>query len=352
MKTRIFVACWALMALSLVSCQPAAAPAAAMPPASTPAPSPTVKIAVEIAAPEESPTPPPAALRQPTYLPAGYELKETILDDAARSVCLWYQHKDEAESLLLIAQGPRELAPSLEKVAGWPDYAFIQEDVAIGGAQNAQRLLGYRREDWACAGKAAATPARYSFALAPRLSWEQDGQVFEIYSASAGCAATGGVTGLDLLRVAEGLTGTTTHAADELDPECLRSVADASRAAGFEVQSPASLPADTAFYYAALDESGVVLHFYNLKHAAMGSFFRISQSPAASPAFLADCGDLASPACEELQAGSTPVVYQYFNPTEQLDWSAGGMYFSLFRNAGEPGKIYKDDLLKVVASMQ
>jgi hypothetical protein len=41
-----------------------------------------------------------------------------------------------------------------------------------------------------------------------------------------------------------------------------------------------------------------------------------------------------------------------WSTSDQLDWQAGGFFFSLFRSAGEPGKDYQDELLEVVGSMK
>jgi hypothetical protein len=191
--------------------------------------------------------------------------------------------------------------------------------------------------------------------LAPQFTWEVDHQQFDLYSASGGCATPGGLTTLGLLRVAEGLTGISTHALEELDPDCLRSIADVKKLAGFNVKYPAYLPPDVAFYFATYEKAPgplVTLRFYHKQHANMGNFFQISQQLEAPPSYMKACDPSSSTVCEKLQIGALPVVYQYFNPTEQLDWVTDGVYFSLFRNAGEPGKIYKDELLKVVESMK
>jgi hypothetical protein len=52
-----------------------------------------------------------------------------------------------------------------------------------------------------------------------------------------------------------------------------------------------------------------------------------------------------------LQVGITPVVYQFSGASERLSWQSNGFFFSLFRSAGEPGKVYKDELLRIVESM-
>jgi hypothetical protein len=293
-------------------------------------------------------------IREPAVLPDGYVLDKVTLDEPSKSICMQYHHMTAEDSILYIAQGPAELASALQLVDGWPEYAVLQEEVQIGGAQDGFQLSGWRRPGWGCTQIVETASTPYSFALAPRYAWVVDGQQYELYSASGGCGTTGGVTSLGLLLLAEGLTGVSTHPAGELDPDCLLSTADAETLSGFDVQEPAFLPADAAFYYATYEPSypGVTLYFLSLQHPDMGSFFHISQYVEAPPFFMSSCGELPGSSCEELDTGSLKVVYQYFNPTEQLDWSAAGFYFSLFRNAGEPGKIYKDELLQVIESMQ
>ncbi|MBI4928976.1 MAG: hypothetical protein HY835_14510, partial [Anaerolineae bacterium] len=191
-------------------------------------------------------------VREPAVLPDGYTLAEVSVDEPTRSVCLQYRHAEAQDVILLIAQGPKAGASALAEVSGWPDYALTREAVELAGASQAEHLLGWRRASWGCSGIAESTNSPYSFALAPRYSWDMGDQVFEIYSASGGCATTGGVTNLDLLRMAEGLTGQSALAADALDPECLMSIADAEKLAGFDIKEPTYLPQDVAFYYAAL----------------------------------------------------------------------------------------------------
>ena len=293
-------------------------------------------------------------VQEPTYLPDGYTLERITVIKESQSVCLQYHHSTATDSILFIAMGPGELASALEQVDGWPEYALMQESVEIGGAENGLHLSGWQRPGWGCSQAANASTTPYSFALAPTFTWEAGGMIYELYSASRGCATPGGVTILGQLRVAEGLTGESTHPEDELDPECLLSIQDAETLSGIDVKEPAYLPADAAFYYAAYDPvafPGVTLYYLHQQHPDMGSFFHISQYVEAPPFFMTSCGDLPGTSCEMVNAGSIQVVYQYLNPAEQLDWSDGGYFFSLFRNAGEPGKIYKDDLLKVAESM-
>lgn len=295
------------------------------------------------------------SIREPNILPDGYVLEKATIDEPTSSVCLQYRHTTANDSVLFIAQGPINLAPPLALISGWPEYAVSRETVQIGGAENGFRISGWRRNAWACAEAAEKENTPFSYALAPQFTWEADHQQFDVFSASGGCGTPGGLTTLDLFHVAEGLTGNSTHAADELDPECLRSIVDVEKMAGFDVREPAYLPKEVSFYFATFEKAPspvVILRFYHEQHRDMGTFFQISQQMEASPFYMTTCAESSSDVCEILQIDSTSVVYQYSGSTEQMDWNTDGFYFSLFRNAGEPGKVYKDELVKVIDSLK
>jgi hypothetical protein len=127
--------------------------------------------------------------------------------------------------------------------------------------------------------------------------------------------------------------------------------------AGFDVKEPAYLPAGVFFEYAAYQgspSSRVTLHF-KLVHETygdMGVFFQIVQEPQAEalPNPTA-CGESGNE-CETVQIGDLVVNYRLTDPTESLMWVADGFSFQLLRTAGEPNKIYRDELLKVAHSMK
>lgn len=135
-------------------------------------------------------------------------------------------------------------------------------------------------------------------------------------------------------------------------------IADVENQAGFDIKEPAYLPQgvsfDTATYQTAPNPY-VILQF-TLKHeeyGEMGNFFQIMQeSQSEAPADVLSC-EANTEGCEVLQVNNIPVVYHQ-NPAgpEGLDWYADGFVFRLLRTAGEPNKIYKDELVKVVESMQ
>ena len=69
--------------------------------------------------------------------------------------------------------------------------------------------------------------------------------------------------------------------------------------------------------------------------------------------FLASCEQAVSDPCETLQVGDIQGLST--NIADRASSSTGrrmALTFSLFRSAGEPGKNYKDELLKVVESMK
>jgi hypothetical protein len=140
--------------------------------------------------------------------------------------------------------------------------------------------------------------------------------------------------------------------------EAFLTVEDVEKLAGFDVKKPAYLPAGVSFQTAVFQDSPnpVVILQYKLVHEQfgdMGAFFQITQEriPEA-PAEMISCGEHAD-GCEILKIGQLSVVYR-LNPAgpEGLDWFTDGVAFRLLRTAGEPNKVYKDELMKVVDSMQ
>jgi hypothetical protein len=72
----------------------------------------------------------------------------------------------------------------------------------------------------------------------------------------------------------------------------------------------------------------------------------------APPYFESSCNETEAVPCESLKIADITVIFQASGPSEQMNWQAGGLYFSLIRNAGIPGKNYKDELLKGMGSLK
>ncbi len=150
---------------------------------------------------------------------------------------------------------------------------------------------------------------------------------------------------------------TITESAVEFPPIISGSIADVEKIAGFHIKKPTYLPKGVLFDFATYRRESapcVTLHFKIIhdQYGDMGTFFQIMQSVQSdSPFYTVSCGEVKE-GCEVLQIGTMPVVYRRHDDTEELDWYTDGYAFSLLRNAGEPGKVYKEDLMKVVAGLE
>jgi hypothetical protein len=134
-------------------------------------------------------------------------------------------------------------------------------------------------------------------------------------------------------------------------------IAEVEELAGFDVKEPTYLPTGVSFDYATYQKSpypNVTLHF-KLVHETFGdrgAFFQIVQAPQAEALPNPNaCGNSGNE-CEIVQNGDMDVKYRLSTPTETLMWDADGFSFQLLRTAGEPDKIYKEELLKVVGSLK
>lgn len=134
-------------------------------------------------------------------------------------------------------------------------------------------------------------------------------------------------------------------------------IAEVEELAGFDVKEPTYLPKGVSLEYATYQKSpdpNVVLHFkiVHETYGDMGAFFQIVQEPRAGVSSTPSACDASGNDCEIVQLGDWVAEYRLTTPTESLTWDADGFSFQLLRTAGEPNKIYKDELLKVVGSMK
>jgi hypothetical protein len=156
-----------------------------------------------------------------------------------------------------------------------------------------------------------------------------------------------------------GLAETPPPVVDNTEPVRIDTLAEAEKLVDFKLQEPAYLPEGVSFAFAAYQQTtnpSVALYFKIIhpQFGDMGPFFQILQEPQAkAPPDIASCVESKDGICELLQIGEIPVVYhQYSAGTEGLDWFHNGCTYRLLRMAGEPGKVYKDELVKVVASLK
>ena len=129
-------------------------------------------------------------------------------------------------------------------------------------------------------------------------------------------------------------------------------IAEVEKLAGFDIKEPTYLPNDVSFDFATYQKPpypNVTLYF---KYGDRGTFFQIVQEPQKGASPNPDACGANGNECEILKIGNIIVKYRLTAPTESLMWDVDGFSFHLLRIAGEPNKIYKDELLKIVESMK
>lgn len=130
------------------------------------------------------------------------------------------------------------------------------------------------------------------------------------------------------------------------------SILEIENMAGFDIKEPTYLP-EQVFFDTATYENQIVTLYFNF--GERGGFFHITQVPVNKAIPNPNACGVSSDECETIQVGDIEVNYRVNppmeTPTETLMWEANGFSFQLFRTAGEPNKIYKDELIKVVQSM-
>jgi hypothetical protein len=134
-------------------------------------------------------------------------------------------------------------------------------------------------------------------------------------------------------------------------------MAEVRQLAGFDVKEPAYLPPGVFFDYATYETSStplVILHFKLIHetYGDMGAFFQILQQPVTDTAPNMGACDSSDTNCETVQVGDLSLNYHLTTPTESLSWEQDGFTLLLLRTAGEPGKLYKDELIKVAGSLE
>jgi hypothetical protein len=149
-----------------------------------------------------------------------------------------------------------------------------------------------------------------------------------------------------------------TLAAESVQPVRVQTIEEAAQLAGFQVWTPAYLPEGVSLYYATYQAAPApqATLYYKIVHPQygdMGGFFQLIQEPRPqAPPDTTTCGP-GDGTCELLEIDGTPVVYHLYSAgTEGLDWYRAGMVFRLLRTAGEPGKVYRDELVKVAAGLK
>jgi hypothetical protein len=198
---------------------------------------------------------------EPGWIPGGYSLLKAAYTSEQNAACLYYRYGEGVLPVLTIAQ---RLATdsilediTISAVDGNGQRIAIPvltESVVIGGAQ-AVLISNGISSGTLCPDK--------DFAGNQALYWQSNGKDYVIFGLINQYKGGVFLSRLEMLRLAENLTGVSTLSEGDLDPERLRSVAEAQSLAGFEVKSPSQMVAglhlDHAAFYLASEENSRTL---------------------------------------------------------------------------------------------
>jgi hypothetical protein len=176
------------------------------------------------------------SLKTLASLPTGYIFSRVVVHQPTNSVCVVYEYtrNDGYGPELWLAQGPITNVPGLAAQQGFAETP--QTPVSVGGAGEAYSVYGMARVgEWACGRpQDGSDPAL-------RLTWQAAGQQYDLYALYGKCLLEEGLSDLDLLRLAEGMTGVPSHTADKLDLQCTKDIAALELLAGYQVRLPADI---------------------------------------------------------------------------------------------------------------
>ena len=177
-------------------------------------------------------------------IPEGYIFTHASIHVETNSVCLHYMYtrNDGRGPYLLLGQGPVDQMPEL--VRGENASALEAKPVTIGGAEQALALQPFgwaRASEWACT--STDTESNYDRAYLT-LTWQAEGRQYDLYTSAMGskCLMAEALSDLDRLRLAEGVTGVSTHTTDEFDPACTMDIDQLSSYLGYPAQVPEWMP--------------------------------------------------------------------------------------------------------------
>jgi hypothetical protein len=214
-------------------------------------------------------------VRLPAFTPKGWDEPFYTYDAETGFVCLNYATNGMTDHPRLFVR-QSATAPMTDLQPASPDTpASIQyEEIPIGGADsNTGRFTRepFQPPENACNGQ-------NDFVVTNQvLQWTAQGITYEIYAASEPFSPRS-VSRLDMLRMAEGITGVTTIPIDAPDPEHLWSIQEAETLAGFAVKVPAKLPEGYAFEMARMEHAAVV-SMYRSTHPGLETLDLNAQPP-------------------------------------------------------------------------
>lgn len=313
-------------------------------------------------------------VKTPADLPKGWNENYFTVEPETGFVCLSYfsdGSMDREHPRLFLRQSistpPSSLPPSDPK-----SQNFRQETVAVGGADDGGQ---YTRGFFIAPKNACGGISEFS-AMNEALTWQADGYSFEIFGEVDNFSSFS-VTQMDLVRMAESLTGVSTIPKDQPDPGHLWSLAEVEQYTGQHVLSPAVLPETYGFVTGVVTENQILLSYQSTEPTALDTMqskpriylYQCSQTQGAEDPCRQDLAEIPEEAREAVQingisgvyakgmAGSSPETNwekQWYTDdmfhTRRLFWQANGVSFRLEVLFGEG--IDQDQMIKIAGSIR
>ena len=200
------------------------------------------------------------SVRVPGFTPKGWDQPFYTYDAATGFVCLNYATGGMRDHpRLFVRQSATAPITDLQPDGNSATPAPVQyEPAQVGGADPGTGR--FTRSQFASPLNACNGQNEF-FMTNEALQWTSQGASYEIFAANDPYSARS-VSKLDLLRMAESITGVTTIPADAPDPEHLWSIKEAEKLAGFHVKAPAQLPEGYTFEMARLVGSTVISMYH------------------------------------------------------------------------------------------
>lgn len=196
------------------------------------------------------------------WLPEGYIFNSVSVSTSENAICMHFRHSSSIDknSSLHLFESPTIPLPEISELAKPTDQFTKIETLTIGGAETGDGL--FARANMFAFDNLCGLEGGYLEGLL----WSADGMNYIIF-ASMVDPVTWMPSRLQLVRMAEGVTGIHTVSDETIDPDRLRSVDEAETLGGFDLVEPTMLPAGENFTYGTYSVEGnkrlVTLNYTN-----------------------------------------------------------------------------------------
>jgi hypothetical protein len=310
-------------------------------------------------------------VKVPTYTPKEWALAYFSYDAGAGFVCLAYSTQGPSHPGLFVRQSASAPLTDLQPNGDPANAPFTSETIPVGGAEggSGRYIQGFTSPPNACNGESEFSSA------GDALLWRAGGVSYEIYGSAVKIVASS-VTQMDMVRMAESMTGVVTILPDQLDPGHLWSLAEMEQYAGEHVFAPAILPEGYVFSHGVITEGQLFSVYQSTDPAAADSMFskpaiyllQCRQPQGTSGPCVKDLEAIPADVRETVQINGAAGIYakglvvtspetgktewstDNFFHLQQIFWQAKGVSFQMQVMWGEG--IDKDQMIAMANSIQ